>query len=83
MHPSRNSDSNTISEKSEEPRTSMHEEKEIEPISELGSGDAINNRRDVDEAMKAFGDYQGQIIPIDEATNKRLLRRIDLHLMPV
>ncbi|KAG8532450.1 uncharacterized protein KY384_002327 [Bacidia gigantensis] len=35
----------------------------------------------VDEAMKAFGD--GEVLHIDEATNKRLLRRIDLHIMPL
>jgi hypothetical protein len=38
---------------------------------------------DGDEALKAFANYQGSIIHIDEATNKRLLRKIDMNLMPV
>lgn len=36
---------------------------------------------DADEAMKAF--TSGEIIEVDEKTNKRLLRIIDWHLMPV
>jgi MFS transporter, ACS family, allantoate permease len=39
--------------------------------------------QDADEAMKAFKDREGEIIVIDEATNKRLLRRIDWNLMPL
>ena len=38
---------------------------------------------DVDDAMKAFADYDGESLIVDEATNKRLLRNIDRHLMPV
>ena len=45
--------------------------------------DVLKHSHDADEAMKAFQAYQGQIIEIDEATNKRLLRRIDWNLMPV
>lgn len=71
-----------------ESRASMHEEKGVEPTIELGNENANSNScvthsPDADEAMKAFSDYPGQIFAIDEATNKRLLRRIDLHLMPV
>lgn len=36
---------------------------------------------DADEAMKAFA--SGEIVEVDEATNKRLLRIIDWHLMPL
>lgn len=36
---------------------------------------------DVDEAMKAF--ENGEVIEVDEATNKRLLRIIDWHMMPI
>lgn len=43
----------------------------------------LKHSHDADEALKAFASYPGQVIHIDEATNKRLLRRIDLHLMPV
>ena len=39
--------------------------------------------RRVDEAMKAFDGHEGQVLELDEATSKRLLRTIDLHLMPV
>lgn len=38
---------------------------------------------DADEAMKAFAGDEGEVLVLDEATSKRLLRRIDLHLMPV
>lgn len=41
----------------------------------------IAHSNDADEALKAFAD--GEIIEIDEATNKRLLRTIDWHLMPI
>lgn len=38
---------------------------------------------DADEAMKAFEGNEGQVIVIDEATNKRILRRIDWNLIPI
>ena len=38
---------------------------------------------DGDEALKAFMSHQGEVIELDEATNKRLLRKIDWNLMPV
>lgn len=43
----------------------------------------LKHSHDADEAMKAFQGHEGQVIEIDEATNKRLLRIIDWHLMPV
>jgi hypothetical protein len=70
-------------------------EKEGEKIAGLPiSEDAIRNGSvdpatilkhavDGDEALKAFANYQGSVIHIDEATNKRLLRKIDMNLMPV
>ena len=58
---------------------------EKEPISlEEGSAppsQVMKHANDADEAMKAFQD--GEIDVIDEATNKRLLRTIDLNIMPV
>ena len=58
---------------------------EKEPISlEEGSAppsQVMKHANDADEAMKAFRD--GEIDVIDEATNKRLLRTIDLNIMPV
>ncbi|KAK5138019.1 hypothetical protein LTR08_005816 [Meristemomyces frigidus] len=47
------------------------------------SEDILKHSHDADEAMKAFASHQGQVIEIDEATNKRLLRRIDWNLIPV
>lgn len=41
----------------------------------------IAHSHDADEAMKAFA--EGEIVEIDEATNKRLLRVIDWHMMPI
>ncbi|KAI5247840.1 putative MFS allantoate transporter [Aureobasidium subglaciale] len=43
----------------------------------------LQHAGDADEALKAFMSHPGEVIELDEATNKRLLRRIDLHLMPV
>ena len=47
------------------------------------SDDILKHSHDADEAMQAFASHQGQVIEIDEATNKRLLRRIDFNLIPV
>lgn len=41
----------------------------------------LEHSGDHDEAMKAFAN--GEDVEVDEATNKRLLRRIDLHMMPL
>ena len=38
---------------------------------------------DADEGMKAIQQLHGESITIDEATNKRLLRTIDWHMMPL
>lgn len=43
----------------------------------------LQNAGDGDEALKAFASHQGEVIELDEATNKRLLRKIDWNLMPV
>lgn len=43
----------------------------------------VKHANDADEAMKAFAGHDGEILVLDEATNKRLLRKIDMHLMPV
>ncbi|OJJ06112.1 hypothetical protein ASPVEDRAFT_45526 [Aspergillus versicolor CBS 583.65] len=40
-------------------------------------------RHDADEAMKAFEVLQGETIELDEATNRRLLRTVDWHIMPI
>ncbi|EXJ56793.1 hypothetical protein A1O7_07137 [Cladophialophora yegresii CBS 114405] len=41
----------------------------------------LEHSSDADEAMKAFAN--GEVVQIDEATNRRLLRIIDWHLMPL
>lgn len=43
----------------------------------------IKHSHDADAAMKAFEGFEGQTIELTEETNKRLLRKIDRHLMPV
>lgn len=43
----------------------------------------VKHSHDVDEAMKAFEGVEGQVITIDEATNRRLLKIIDWHMMPL
>ena len=43
----------------------------------------LKHSHDADEAMKAFVGYEGELLVLDEATNKRLLRKIDLNVMPV
>ena len=53
-----------------------------------GSGNApaaafIKHKIDADEAMKAFEGHEGEVLVLDDATNRRLLRSIDLHLMPL
>jgi ACS family allantoate permease-like MFS transporter len=43
----------------------------------------MEHSHDADEAMKAFADMAGVNLEIDEATNKRLLRKIDFNLLPI
>jgi len=50
---------------------------------QLLQGKILEHSHDADEAMKAFANNHGVALEIDEATNKRLLRIIDWHLLPV
>ena len=43
----------------------------------------LKHANDGDEALMAFSDQDAGGLVIDEATNKRLLRKIDWNLMPV
>ncbi|KAI9692761.1 MAG: hypothetical protein M1820_009360 [Bogoriella megaspora] len=43
----------------------------------------LKHSHDADEALKALEGRGGRAIELDEATNKRLLRKIDFHLMPL
>lgn len=38
---------------------------------------------DADDALKAFMGHEGEQVELDEATNKKLLRKIDFNIMPV
>lgn len=58
------------------PPPKVDAEKQVDPTLEKHAHDA-------DEAMQAIQDMQGEAIELDEATNKRLLRRIDWHMMPI
>ena len=61
-------------------------EKELATQSSLSPHEPVvilKHTDDADEAMKAFAGHEGEILVLDEATNKKLLRKIDLHLMPV
>lgn len=64
---------------------SPHLEKKTQLQQRAGSlpKNVIKHANDADEAMKAFAGYEGEVIVLDEATSKKLLKRIDLHLMPV
>ncbi|RAH51868.1 MFS allantoate transporter [Aspergillus piperis CBS 112811] len=39
--------------------------------------------KDADEALAVFEDLHGEVITLDEETNKRILRIIDWHIMPI
>jgi ACS family allantoate permease-like MFS transporter len=43
----------------------------------------LKHSHDADTAMKAFEGFEGQTIELTEEANRKLLRKIDLHLMPV
>ncbi|KAI9725141.1 MAG: hypothetical protein M1828_003483 [Chrysothrix sp. TS-e1954] len=45
--------------------------------------DLLAHSHDADEAMKAMAENEGLSLEIDEATNKRLLRKIDMTIMPI
>lgn len=58
------------------------------PIDIRGSGDVptadfLKHKIDADEAMKAFEGHEGEVLVLDDATKRRLLRTIDWHLMPL
>jgi ACS family allantoate permease-like MFS transporter len=72
------------------------EEEKVEKDVALGTSSAVDvekskhvgptlekHAHDADEAMKAFDEMQGEAIELDESTNRRLLRTIDWHLMPI
>lgn len=62
---------------------SIDPEKDAERNASVVAETILKHSHDADAALKAFAEHQGPLIEIDEATNKRLLRKIDWHLMPV
>lgn len=62
-------------------------EKEASPVSEgvppSKTRRILKHSNDADEAMKASEGHEGEVLRIDEATNKRLLRKIDMNIMPL
>lgn len=51
-------------------------EKHVDPTLEKHAHDA-------DEAMKALEELHGESLELDESTNRRLLKIIDWHMMPI
>ena len=51
------------------------------PTASKAAQQVLAHSHDADEAMKAF--EAGEVLEIDEATNKRLLRIIDWHMLPL
>lgn len=58
-------------------KTLVHE-KDGQPPAQV-----LKHAIDADEAMKAFEGHDGELLVLDEATNKRLLRKIDRNILPV
>ena len=59
---------------------------EKDPLSADGGAPpekVLKHANDADEAMKAFEGHEGEVLILDEATNRRLLRKIDLNILPV
>lgn len=53
-----------------------------EAVTNSATATILKHGLDADEAMKAFIGYETRNLVLDEATNKRLLRKIDLNIMP-
>ena len=45
--------------------------------------DLLKHSHDADEALKAIQGHDGEPVILDEATNRRILRRIDWNLIPI
>ena len=43
----------------------------------------VKHANDADEAMRAFEDHDGELLVLDEAANKRLLRKNDRNILAV
>ncbi|KAK8183098.1 membrane transporter [Phyllosticta capitalensis] len=47
------------------------------------AGRILDHSHNADAAMKALAEYEGEVLELTEETNKRLLRKIDWHIMPI
>lgn len=56
---------------------------EIEDARVVTEDEVQKYSKDDDEAMAAYARYHGPPLVLDKETNKRLLRTIDWHLMPI
>ena len=68
----------------------MAEEKNPSPVTDVERGTEKRvdpklekHAHDADEGMKAINEFHGEPITIDTETNRRLLRQIDWHLIPI
>ena len=58
-------------------------EKDASRTGSLPAQNILKHSKDADEAMKAFEGHEGEALAVDEATYKRLLRKIDRNILPV
>lgn len=60
---------------------------DISPIASVGNGEAVVLKHadpsDGDEALRAFAGHDGEAFVMTPEMEKKLLRKIDLNLMPV
>lgn len=73
---------NMADEKSEKAPPPMEVDEENGTTRELDPT-LVKHAQDADEALAVFQDLHGEVITLDESTNKRILRTIDWHIMPV
>ena len=62
------------------------EKSEAQPVDQAARdapASILKHGLDADEAMKAFVGHDVSNLVLDEVTSKRLLRKIDLNIMPV
>ena len=76
-----------VQDEKKQPSASEKADVDVEKEPEAGEQGVIVNLKkhahDQDEAMKAVDEMDGDLMEVDEQTNKRLLRTIDYHLMPI
>ncbi|CAI6335246.1 unnamed protein product [Periconia digitata] len=60
-----------------------NEKQKTEDLAKHVDENVLKHSHDADAALKAFEEFEGQTLELSEETNKRLLRKIDWHLMPI